>query len=265
MMGFYALFSAVLLVAPSVVGEPVQFCPPGVGGLCYSIAVPSASADAGSGNIYFQISAPTSLQWVGLGTGSGMTDSSIFLMYQDGQGNVTLSPRLGTGHSEPKLDTSSTAAKLTLLAGSGVSEDGSSMTANVACSNCQSWTGGEMSLKSTSAGWISAWKQGSSLATTDKGTSISYHDDRAQFNVDLTKATISADTNPFVQASGDGTGSGSGPGSGSDGGGSGSGGSGSGAGGGGGITQAIPKKPVILVAHGIIMALVFALPTLSAR
>ncbi|KAK3300505.1 uncharacterized protein B0H64DRAFT_17036 [Chaetomium fimeti] len=257
MRSFGWLLSAVsLLGADFAVADPAQFCPSGAGGLCYSVAVPTSSADAGSGNIYFQIKAPTSLQWAALGTGTGMTDSSIFLMYQDGNGNVTLSPRLGTGHSEPKLDTSSTAAKLTLLAGSGVSDDGSTMTANVACSNCQSWTGGEMSLQSTSAAWISAWKSGSSLASTDKAATISYHDDRALFNIDLTTATVSSDANPFVQASSDGNGDGSGSGSGGgDGGDTGVGGGGSS----GGITQAAIRKPTILVAHGIIMALVFVL------
>ncbi|KAK4251800.1 hypothetical protein C7999DRAFT_10436 [Corynascus novoguineensis] len=250
--------AAALLGTSCVVGEPVQFCPSGGGGLCYGIAIPTSSANAGSGNIYFQIKAPTSLQWVALGTGSGMAGSNIFLMYQDGKGNVTLSPRLGVGYSEPKLDTSSTAARLTLLAGSGVSEDGSTMTANVACSNCQSWNGGEMSLKSSSAGWISAWKQGPSLATTDKEATIDHHDNRAQFRVDLTKATINSDSNPFVSTGSDGdsngpgsgSGSGSGPGSGPD----------DGSGSSGGFTQiSAPPRPAVLVAHGIIMALVMGL------
>jgi len=254
--------AAALLGAGSVAGEAVQFCPSGGQGVCYSVAVPTSSASAGSGNIYFQIKAPSSFQWVALGTGSGMAGSSIFLMYQDGKGNMTLSPRLGVTYSEPQVDTSSTAARLTLLAGSGVSEDGSTMTANVACSNCQSWSGGEMSLKSSSAAWIGAWKQGSSLATTNKAATITQHDSHTQFRVDLTKATISADSNPFVSTSSDesgsGSGSGSSSGSGSD---SGSGsGSDSGSGSSGGFTEVSgPAKPAVLVAHGIIMALVMGL------
>ncbi|KAL2158046.1 hypothetical protein VTH06DRAFT_4856 [Thermothelomyces fergusii] len=218
--------------------------PPGTGGVCYSIAVPASSASAGSGNIYFQIQAPTSLQWVALGTGSSMSGSNIFLMYQDGRGNVTLSPRLGRGHSEPKLDTSATAARLTLLAGSGVSEDGSAMTANVACANCESWDGGEMSLQSSGSAWIGAWRQGPSLATTDPAAAIDRHDGNTRFQVDLTEATVSADSNPFVSAGGDDGGDGSEPGTGP----------------GGGSTEVRgSSKPAALVAHGIVMALVMGL------
>jgi len=277
-----------------VAGDPVTTCPSG--GLCFSIAVPTSSANAGSGNIYFQIKAPTSLQWVALGTGSSMSGSNIFLVYQDGKGNVTLSPRLARGYSMPTLDTSSSAARLTLLGGSGVSDDGSTMTANVACSNCQSWSGGSMSLKSTGAGWIGAWKEGSALATTDRDAGIAQHDSHTQFRVDLTRATINSDSNPFFTTRTAGGGSDSGSGSGSDtnsgsgsgsgsgtnsGSGSGSGsGNGSGAGSGNGngngsgsdsdagrggsnagngITVTTGgSRNAVLVAHGVIMALVMA-------
>lgn len=249
---------AALLGACVVVGDPVQTCPSQ--GLCYSIAVPTSSANAGEGNIYFQIQAPTSYQWVALGTGSGMSGSNIFLMYQDGKGNVTLSPRLGRRYDMPTLDTSSTAARLTLLAGSGVSADGSTMTANVACSNCQSWNGGSMSLKSTGAGWIGAWKAGPSLATTNKAASIVQHDGNTQFRVDLSRATISSDSNPFVSTRTDTGGNNSGSGSGS--GNSNGSGSGSGRGGsssGGGIIETTgSSRSTVLVAHGVIMALVMA-------
>lgn len=181
-----------------------------------------------------------------------MAGSNIFLMYQDGKGNLTLSPRTGVSYTEPKLDTSDTAARLTLLAGSGVSSDGETMTANVACSNCQSWSGGEMSLTSASAGWIGAWKAGSSLATTDQAATISHHDDHTQFKVDLTKASVSSDDNPFTTSrnSEGGGGSGSGSGTGSSGGPDGS--------SPGGVTETGGfQKPTMLVAHGVIMAVVF--------
>ncbi|KAK4241585.1 hypothetical protein C8A03DRAFT_30310 [Achaetomium macrosporum] len=250
------LLTAILLHAVLAAASPVQLCPSNSGGLCYSIAVPTSSANAGSGNIYFQVKAPTSLQWVALGTGSSMTGSNIFVIYQNGNGNLTLSSRLGQGHSMPTLDTSSTAARLTLLAGSGV--EGSTMTANIACANCQTWNGGQMSLRSTNAPWIGAWRQGSSLATTDRATSIAQHNSHVQFNVDLTQATVSSDGNPFVTtsnaggSSGSGSDSGSGSGSGSDSGTSGDAGS-------GGITVTTGiNRGTLLVAHGIIMALVFA-------
>jgi len=58
-----------------------------------------------------------------------MSGSNIFVMYTSSNGNnVTVSPRLGKGHSEPKFNS---AAQVTLLEGSGVSNG--IMTANIKC------------------------------------------------------------------------------------------------------------------------------------
>lgn len=244
-------------------GGSLQYCPGNAGGVCYSVGVPTSSASSGTGNIYFQISAPTSYQWVALGTGTGMAGSNMFIMYQDGNGNVTLSPRKGTFHVMPTLDTSSTAARLTLLAGSGVSADGTKMTANVACANCESWSGGKLDLKSDQSSWIASWRKGSSLATTSRSATLEQHDDTAIFELDLTKATVSADANPYVAGGNSGSGSGGSGDSGGSGSGSGSGGSGSGSSGDGdgGVTVVSANRlnGSVLAAHGFIMALVFVI------
>jgi hypothetical protein len=157
------------------------------------------SAQADSGNIFLQISAPATYSWVALGQGTQMLGSNIFLVYQDGSGNVTASCRQGAYHQEPMLNTQSNAAVLTVLAGSGVSSDGKTMVANLACSNCQSWfNGGEMSFTDNQAPWIAAWKQGDSLATTNKAAVIQQHDDTSQFRLDLSQAVVSTDSNPYV-------------------------------------------------------------------
>lgn len=202
-------------------------------GISYQVGIPASTASSGSGNIYFQISAPTTMAWVGLGTGSQMAGANIFVMYQDGNGNVTISPRAGTGHVEPEVDTSSTGAKLTLLEGSGVSGD--TMTGNFMCSNCETWSAGTLSVTSSSVPFISAWKAGSSLASTDTAQAITFHDGDNQFSFDLSKATVEADSNPFV-----GAGASNGTSSGST----------------GATSSAGPNKKVI-AAHGIGMALVF--------
>ena len=60
-----------------------------------------------------------------------MAGATIFVMYADGKGNVTISGRDGgQGHVEPELD-SALMGGVTLLEGSGV--NGSVMTANVRC------------------------------------------------------------------------------------------------------------------------------------
>ncbi|KAI0196159.1 hypothetical protein EV127DRAFT_124259 [Xylaria flabelliformis] len=162
-------------------------------GVCYQVGVPEASVSSGSGNIYFQLKAPTSYSWVALGTGTMMSGANIFVMYADGAGNVTVSARKGTGHVMPQHQTET---QLELLAGSGI--DGDTMMANVKCANCESWDGGSLNLKSSSASFISAWKEGSPLNSNDPAAIISKHDAHQPLKFDLTQATLTDDTNPFV-------------------------------------------------------------------
>ncbi|EGZ77441.1 CBD9-like protein [Neurospora tetrasperma FGSC 2509] len=232
-----------------------KYCATGADNVCFRFGIPQSSADSGSGNIYFQIQAPSTYSWVALGTGDQMKGSNMFVMYQDGSGNLTLSSRLGTGHSMPEEDTSSSAAALGLLAGSGVANG--VMVANVVCPNCETWNGGSLSLTDTASKWIAAWKSGSSLATTSKSASISQHDDHDQFQLDLTQATVSSDSNPFLEADVEEPGTGSGGGS-------------NGGGGsddpGDGVGPGNPFAPVVggrrrdaaLVAHSGIMTATFA-------
>lgn len=180
-----------------------------------------------------------------------MSGSNIFLMYADGAGNVTVSARKGTGHSEPKHQTDT---ELELLAGSGIIDNGKTMLANVRCANCESWDGGSMKLTSTGAPFISAWKQGSAIDSKSLTADIHYHDAHQEFAFDLTKATIAEDANPFVEASSGGSGEGSTPPSG------GNSGSGSGSDNDGSSTITLPawirEIPTLESAHGIIMSLV---------
>jgi len=57
-----------------------------------------------------------------------MAGSNIFVVYTSGDGNVTLSPRLASGYTQPDYNGD---AQVTLLEGSGVSNG--KMIANVKC------------------------------------------------------------------------------------------------------------------------------------
>ncbi|KAJ2903805.1 hypothetical protein MKZ38_009279 [Zalerion maritima] len=161
--------------------------------VCISIGVPEVTASSGSGNLYFQMTAPTSYSWFGIGTGSRMAGSSMFIIYTDGSGNVTVSPRAGTGHSQPSHDSS---LSVEVLAGSGV--DGDTMTANFVVSNL------DTDVASTST-WIGAYKSGSSLDDSSPEASISEHGSETSWGFDLSQATITDDSNPYVDANGDTT------------------------------------------------------------
>jgi hypothetical protein len=97
--------------------------------LCFKLNIPESTASSGSGDIFFQISAPSSYEWAALGQGKAMSGSNIFAVYTSADGkNVTLSPRTGSGYNTPAFNGD---AKVELLEGSGVSNG--VMVANVKC------------------------------------------------------------------------------------------------------------------------------------
>ncbi|RDW70373.1 hypothetical protein BP5796_08770 [Coleophoma crateriformis] len=242
----------------------VTYVPTGSTGPQYAVSIPQGTASSGSGDIYFQIQAPSSYSWAGMGIGSAMAGATIFVMYADGNGNVTISGRNGgQGHVEPQVDSS---LDLTLLAGSGIS--GGVMTANVLCTSC---TGSSKlsSTTSTASRWIAAWGQGSAIDSTSTSATIAQHDTSSyrQFSFDLTQAVVSQDTNPYVSSSSGSSAtssaSASSPTSTSSGnngnGGSGSGGSGSGSSTGASVIGSAAVIPSYEKAHGIIMGIAVVL------
>jgi hypothetical protein len=109
-----------------VLGQSVSIAK---GGITYAVSVPADTASTKSGDIYIQISGPTSYTWIGLGQGSSMSGANMFVIYSSSSGtNVTLSPRTGSGHTEPSYNSG---AQVTLLEGSGISNG--VMTANIKC------------------------------------------------------------------------------------------------------------------------------------
>jgi hypothetical protein len=94
------------------------------------VNIPASTASSGTGDIFIQIKGPTSLSWIGLGQGRGMSGANIFMIYANEAGNnVTISPRRGTGQRQPT--TNGATSQITLLAGSGI--ENSMMTANFKC------------------------------------------------------------------------------------------------------------------------------------
>ncbi|KAF2834501.1 iron reductase domain protein [Patellaria atrata CBS 101060] len=169
--------------------------------VCYSLNIPDATASSGSGDVYFQISSPTTNSWVALGQGTSMSGANIFVIYTSADGNnVTISPRLGRGHSEPNFNSD---AQITLLEGSGVSNG--IMTANILCSNCESWSGGDTDFSGDSGSFIWAQRPGDPLNSDDQSESISRHDDHGTFQFRFSSATGGDSVNPFRESSGSGT------------------------------------------------------------
>lgn len=147
-------------------------------------------------DIFMQIQGPASKSWIALGQGSLMRGSQMFIIYANAAGtNVTLSPRLGSGHREPSAETDRNAL---LLAGSGIANG--NMTANILCQNCNSWNGGTMNLSGSGQPWIWASKSGDPLKSDSTTASLQQHDDGsyANFALDLNTLTPANSSNPFL-------------------------------------------------------------------
>jgi len=167
-------------------------------GPSYSVGIPSSStlSSTSTGPLYFQLSAPTTYQWVGFGIGTQMAGATIFVMYTDGNGNVTVSARDGNqGHVQPTQD-AALQAGVTLLEGSGVM--GGNMVANVRCTTCKL----DSSSTTAASPFIAAWSMGSPYNSPSVTTNIQQHSpaNNRQFTFDLSQAVLQSDSNPFIVA-----------------------------------------------------------------
>ncbi|KAF5233044.1 hypothetical protein FANTH_12721 [Fusarium anthophilum] len=177
----------IAIAAALAVSHPTSYCNGKSNKMCYTWAVPSSTASSNSGNLFIRIQAPVEYQWVSLGTGDKMSGSTMFVIYQDGTGNVTLSTRMGHGHEMPEH---SHMRSVRLIEGSGVMNK--TVVANIHCGDL-----GNMRFKGSNH-WISAWKTGSSLHTTDIDADIEEHDGHNSFSVDFSSAVVNSNSNPFI-------------------------------------------------------------------
>ncbi|KAH7402255.1 hypothetical protein DE146DRAFT_460671 [Phaeosphaeria sp. MPI-PUGE-AT-0046c] len=186
---------AVAALANQVSAQVASVCPST--NVCFKLNIPESTASSGKGDVFFQISAPSSYEWAALGQGRGMSGANIFVVYTSSDGkNVTLSPRTASGYSQPSFNSD---AQVTLLEGSGVSNG--MMTANVKCSNCNSWSGGSMDFTSSSGNWIYAYQPSNGPKNSnDQSANIRQHTGHAAFSWTFAQAKGGSSINPLVNA-----------------------------------------------------------------
>ncbi|KAF3006807.1 hypothetical protein E8E13_010450 [Curvularia kusanoi] len=196
-------FSGLLALVSQASAQVASVCPST--NVCFKLNIPESTASSGTGDIFFQISAPTTYSWVALGQGRAMSGSNMFVVYTSAGGNnVTLSPRSASGYNMPTLNSNT---QVELLEGSGVSNG--IMTANVKCSNCNSWSGGTADFTASSGNWVYAYLSGSALNTNDQSASIRQHNQHDSFSWQYTNAKGGSSVNPFVNAAPAASGTGS--------------------------------------------------------
>jgi len=146
-----------------------------------SINVPSNDANA----LFFHFSAPAGQTWAAFGLGGQMAGTLIFVTYasEDGK-NVTVSPRIGTGHVMPQHTDN---VQVEVLSGSGIIDG--SFVVNAKCTNCRSWNGGSVNVDSTNQAMIWAAGPAGTLNSNDASATISKHEGYNFFNLNLKTAT----------------------------------------------------------------------------
>ncbi|KAK5055179.1 hypothetical protein LTR84_012928 [Exophiala bonariae] len=194
-----SLFASLLLTTQAVVPSSSAVLRPGGNSdsnanFTVAINVPSGN----SNELYFHFSSPAGNSYAAFGIGSQMRGALMFIAHasEDGK-NVTLSPRIGSGHSAP---TPTDDVKITLLSGSGIIND--TYVVNAKCSNCRSWSGGSADVLSDSQSMLWAVGEAGEIKSNALDARIQEHSRRGVFNLDFKAATGDAGV-PVVDASSD--------------------------------------------------------------
>ncbi|RYP62397.1 hypothetical protein DL770_009596 [Monosporascus sp. CRB-9-2] len=151
--------------------------------LAFALNVPSNSSQ----DLYFSIQMPVSVSWGAIGLGSDTMAGSLMLMiYSSSSGeNVTLSPRISDGHSEPVY---SPDIEVEALPGTGLVND-STLVYNGRCSNCRSWSNGKVDVESKAQHMLYATGEVGEITTDDVEYSPRIHYNYGSFTMDMVDAT----------------------------------------------------------------------------
>jgi hypothetical protein len=211
---YIALFILTLVEnVPRAAGAAVStfIYPTGKGNLTFALSATN------TGDVYMHLSAPTAYQWVGVGTGSEMEGSVMFILYENSERNgvglcryiiadnadqstnsgATLSPRLSSGHFEPSFSERIDCAfeNDTTHHGSIDQKNGNVyFSANIHCKNIIALGKGDgkLDLSNTKQPFLYAWgPTDSSISSASKTANIKRHDAYGNFWMDMTRATSS--------------------------------------------------------------------------
>ncbi|KAF2646281.1 CBD9-like protein [Massarina eburnea CBS 473.64] len=137
-----------------------------------------------SSDVFIYFSSPA-YSWVGVGFGDGMKDALMIVMYPNEKGdNITISPRIATGHSEP---TFSPDIKLDVLPGSGIIDD--MFVLKAVCRSCRVWPNGFLNAESIAQPMIYAFGPGNRINSNSPNAPLKRHYTYGKFTMDMRQAT----------------------------------------------------------------------------
>ncbi|KAL5379846.1 hypothetical protein DPSP01_008128 [Paraphaeosphaeria sporulosa] len=145
----------------------------------FSLSLANDSAD-----VYIYFASPA-YSWVAVGFGASMENSLMLVMYANARGdNITISPRLSTGHTEPSF---SPAIKIDVLNGTGIYDD--LYVLRAVCHACRVWPNGFLETSSAAAPMLFAFGPGTAKQSDDRNAPLRRHVRYGTFSMDLTAAT----------------------------------------------------------------------------
>ncbi|KAK2612681.1 hypothetical protein QQS21_001298 [Conoideocrella luteorostrata] len=182
-----AAFCATILYHAVLTSAQKDFSVGEQGDVRVQCAITKSTSKPDLENLFLQIDAPDTYSWVAVGMGTAMKNAEIYMIYQNGQGNVTLSTRNGRDHIMPLY---AERRNVNIVSGSGVIDG--RMKANIRCDDCGSFLGA-----GKHSSWVSAWSRGVSLESSNPSAVIPKHDGKTLLQLDLEQAQVSSDADPF--------------------------------------------------------------------
>lgn len=138
-----------------------------------------------SSSLNYYLSGPIGYSWIAVGFGERMKDAFMFVIYTNGDGkNITISPRVADGNSEPSIDSTK---NVTLVKGSAIKNG--RYVARWDCENCRDWKGGRLNMSDEKQKMIYAVGPGEiNLDTSNLDAALRRHDWYGRFVVNMPKA-----------------------------------------------------------------------------
>lgn len=151
--------------------------------IAFSLNIPNDS----STDLYFSIMLPIEITWGAIGLGSdSMKGALMLLAYSSSSGkNITLSPRLSNGHTEPVY---SSDIHVEALEGTGLVNE-TKYVYNGRCTNCRSWNGGRIDVASASQNFVYATGPDGDIDSDDLSAPLRFHLNYGSFQANMIQAT----------------------------------------------------------------------------
>lgn len=157
--------------------------------LAFALNVPDDNST--TQDLFFTLLLPTDVSWGAIGLGSAHMASSLMLIaYPSASGqNVTLSPRIATGHSEPVFAPD---IRIEALPGTGL-DNGTTYVFNGRCANCRRWSAGKVDVESAAQPMVYATGEaGGRLKSDAPDAPLRMHYSYGSFTLDMRRATGAA-------------------------------------------------------------------------